>query len=304
MTILIAGGTGLIGKQLTEMLNEKGHTIHILTRRAKGHKGQVKYFKWIIGESIDEKAFYDAENGQLVDVIINLTGAGIADKRWTNSRKKEIMDSRVKPAAFLQSTLIALNLNIPVYISASGANYYANSESKFYSESDAAGGGFVQKVCEKWENQAQRMNNCMKRIVIMRTGVVLARQNSFLQKFTVTTQLFVAGVFGSGQQFLSWIHIEDLCEFYICAIENSHIEGAYNVAISEGETHQSFLKAYRKTTGKQFLILKAPKFVARVAFGEMSTLLIGGVAVSSQKVKETGFKFKYSSIEQAIKNLS
>jgi len=303
MTILIAGGTGLIGKRLTEILNAKGHTVHILTRQNLEGSDQVKYFKWTIGKQIDIKAFFKNEAKEVIDGIINLTGAGIADKRWTDKRKKMIISSRVNPAQFLQQTLLELKITVPVYVSASGSNYYNNSEKKEYVETDPVGDNFVQHVCDLWEKQAFKMENVASRIAVLRTGVVLAKKGSFLQKFTATTAVGVAGVFGSGHQFLSWIHIDALCGFYIKAIEDSKISGAYNAGICDSETHVTFIKSYRASTGKKFLIAKAPVFIAKIVFGEMSTLLTDGVAISHQKMLDSGFELKFETVEEAVKDL-
>lgn len=303
MTILIAGGTGLVGQHLAEILDKDGHTVHILTRQVRANKARIKYFRWIINESIDEKVFFD-NSGCQVDAIINLTGAGIVDKRWTKSRQEEIINSRIKPAEYLQESLKKLNLNIPVYISASGVNYYNNSQSKLYVETDKVGTGFVQHTCEKWEQQAFKMSNVAQRIITMRTGVVLAEKSSFLQKFTATVPLFTAVFFGTGNQFLSWIHIEDLCQFYIHAIKNNKMEGAYNIAICEHATHLSFLKSFKMVSKKKFLIIKAPQFITKLVFGKLAVLLTEGVAVSNEKVKNTGFKFKYKTVEKAVEDLS
>lgn len=303
MTILIAGGTGLIGKRLTELLLEQGHLVHILTRQNKNNTKAIKYFQWAVGESIDEAAFYKNESQNTIDGIINLTGAGIADKKWSAKRKEEIINSRVEPAKFLESTLAKLKIKVPVYISASGVNYYNNSTTKKYIESDSVGSEFVQHVCDVWEQQAYKLNTVSNRIVVMRTGVVLAAKESFLQKFTATTKVFVAGIFGSGKQFLSWIHIDDLCEFYIYAVENEAMAGAYNAAICNSETHLSFLKQFKLGSKKSFIILKAPVFIAKMVFGEMATLLTDGVAVSNQKMLDSGFKPKFKTVEKAVADL-
>ena len=251
MTILIAGGTGLIGRRLTEILVSKGHKVHILTRRHIEDTSSIRYFKWQINKHIDKQAFFNEADGSVVDGIINLTGAGIADKRWTTKRKAELIKSRVEPAKFIQKTLQELDLKVPVYISASGVNYYNNSMTKYYTESEPVGTDFVQSICGQWEEQAFAMGDVSERLLAMRTGVVLAKNGSFLQKFTATTKLFVAGLFGSGQQFLSWIHIDDLCQFYIYALENKSMNGAYNAGICDKETHLTFLRAFKKSKSEK-----------------------------------------------------
>jgi len=298
MSIIIAGGTGLIGTRLTELLIEKGYTAHILTRQDKANKKGIKYFKWQVGISIDMNVFEGAT------AIINLTGAGIADKRWSKSRKKELLDSRVEPAKFLQGIMKSEGVHLKSYSSASGSNYYPNDLKKQYDEKDPPGDEFIQDLCVKWENQANDMMHHVDRVSIFRTGVVLAKSNSFLQKFTFTTRFLVAGLFGSGTQPLSWIHIDDLCHLYIHAIENPDFIGEFNAGISDNESHLSFIRTYLEVTGKKAMILKAPKIISKLVFGEMSTLLNDGVSMSHQKAIDNGFQFQFEDLRTAIQDLT
>ncbi len=298
MNIIIAGGTGLIGSRLAELLVEKGYGVHILSRQDKEvNTKNIRFYKWIIGESIDMDVF---EN---VGAIINLTGAGIADRRWTSERKKELTNSRIDPAKFLLDIMKAEGIYIPLYCSASGSNIYPSSDTVVYEENDAPGRGFINQLCEKWERQAMELQSHSNRVVILRTGVVLARSNSFLQKFTLTTKFFIAGLFGSGHQRISWIHIDDLCGQYIHAIENESVKGIFNAGISKNETHLRFIKTFLKRKKRKVLIVKAPKFVSKLVFGEMSCLLNKGVAISHEKIKQQGYTFKFESLDDAIGDL-
>ena len=298
-SIIIAGGTGLIGKRLTSLLVDRGFTVHILTRQNLASNDKIKYFQWHIEEQlIDLGVFKDAVG------LINLTGAGIADKRWSKARKVEIMDSRIIPARFLQQVMRENEIELPVYVSASGSSFYPNSDGKHFVESDLPGSNFIHMVCVNWESQALAMESNFKRIAILRTGVVLAKSGSFLQKFTATVKFFVAGIFGNGKQALSWIHIDDLCNVYIMAIQNSTIRGVYNAGICNHESHYSFIKAYLEASNRKAIILKAPTFISKLIFGEMSILLNSGVSMSHDKIKVKGFKFQFENLSEAIKNLN
>ena len=296
MSIIIAGGTGLIGRRLSEILVKRGHMVHILTRQNIKDSTNIKYFKWSVGHSIDMNVFEGAT------VIINLTGAGIADKKWTTSRKKELIDSRIEPAKFLHQIMKGEGIHLDLYCSSSGSNYYEDSLEKIYVETDKPGTGFIQKLCADWEEQAFALQSNANRVVVLRTGAVLAKQGSFQQKFTMTTKLGIAGLFGSGAQFVSWIHIDDLCRLYLHAIEQTSMTGAYNAAISHPTSHLQFVKTFLKTSKRKALILKSPKWVSKLVFGELSVLLNAGVAISHQKAKDSGFTFEFEDLETAIKS--
>ena len=297
MNILIAGGTGLVGTRLTELLVEKGYCVHVLSRRKIEDKLKVKFFQWEIGKSIDEGAFENLAG------IINLTGEGIADGRWTDKQKKRIINSRTQSADFIRSCLKDAKISVPVYLSASGINYYSNSRVNKYIESDPAGDGFVQDVCVQWEKHAFDLKSMSKRVVVLRTGLVLASQKSFLQKFTFSTKFMVGAVFGDGKQFISWIHIDDLCRCYIKSLEDAEITGAYNAGVCEDESQNSFLKTFKNVYNRRSIKFKIPKFVSKLMFGEMAILLNGGVAVSHQKLLETGFELKYPTLNTALEDL-
>ncbi len=297
MNVLIAGGTGLVGTRLTELLVARGYGVHILSRRKIEDKAKIKYFQWEIGKHIEEGAFENLAG------IINLTGEGIADGRWTAEQKKRIMNSRTQSAEFIRYCLREKGIQIPVYLSASGINYYSNSRSKKYVESDHVGGGFVQDVCLQWEKHAFDLKPLSKRVVVLRTALVLARQKSFLQKFTFSTKFLVGAVFGDGKQFVSWIHIDDLCNFYIHALEDSEIAGVYNAGICDNENQSSFLKTFQNVYNRKFVTFKIPKFVSKLIFGEMAILLNGGVAVSHQKMLGAGYEMEYPTLKSALADL-
>ena len=288
--ILITGGTGLVGKRLTAMLKERKHEVRILSRNPKG----LNEFKWDVSKSfIDDKALDN------IDFIIHLAGAGIADKRWSNERKKVIIDSRVDTANLLFHKIKAQNISLTGFISASGSNYYgAQTSDKIFEEKDDAGTDFLGDVCQKWEAAANQFKELNIPVTILRTGVVLSKKGGALEKMKTP----VISPLGSGQQYMSWIHIDDLCNVYIKAIEED-FRGVYNTVSPEYQTSNSFSKTLAKAIKRPYLPISVPGFLLKLVFGELAIILLEGSRLSSQKIENKGFVFKYSNLKEALKSL-
>lgn len=288
--ILITGGTGLVGSRLTKMLIDKNHKVVILTRSPDAENE----FKWDLSKSyIDKKAF---EN---VDYIIHLAGAGIADERWSKERKKVIIDSRVKTADLLFTTLKENNINIKGFISASGIGYYgAITTDKIFKETDKVGNDFLGEVCEKWENAAHQFKSLNIPVTILRTGIVLSEKGGALDKM----KLPVISPLGSGKQYLPWIHIDDLCLMYIKAIDEN-MTGIFNAVGPEHHTSTTFSKALAKSINRPYLGICVPSFMLKLMFGDMSKILLEGSRISSKKITDTNFNFQFPTLKTALKNL-
>jgi uncharacterized protein (TIGR01777 family) len=288
--ILITGGTGLVGKRLTAMLKERKHEVRILSRNPKG----LNEFKWDVSKSfIDDKALDN------IDFIIHLAGAGIADKRWSNERKKVIIDSRVDTANLLFHKIKAQNISLTGFISASGSNYYgAQTSDKIFEEKDEAGTDFLGDVCQKWEAAANQFKELNIPVTILRTGVVLSKKGGALEKMKTP----VISPLGAGQQYMSWIHIDDLCNVYIKAIEED-FRGVYNTVSPEYQTSNSFSKTLAKAIKRPYLPIAVPGFLLKLVFGELAIILLEGSRLSSQKIENKGFVFKYSNLKEALKSL-
>jgi uncharacterized protein (TIGR01777 family) len=288
--ILITGGTGLVGKRLTAMLKERKHEVRILSRNPKG----LNEFKWDVSKSfIDDKALDN------IDFIIHLAGAGIADKRWSNERKKVIIDSRVDTANLLFHKIKAQNISLTGFISASGSNYYgAQTSDKIFEEKDDAGTDFLGDVCQKWEAAANQFKELNIPVTILRTGVVLSKKGGALEKMKTP----VISPLGAGQQYMSWIHIDDLCNVYIKAIEED-FRGVYNTVSPEYQTSNSFSKTLAKAIKRPYLSIAVPGFLLKLVFGELAIILLEGSRLSSQKIENKGFVFKYSNLKEALKSL-
>lgn len=296
--VLITGGNGSIGKYLQSYLSLKGIQVCILTRDRKKVNG-INIFYWNIDTNeIDLNAFKN------VSTIIHLAGAGIADKRWTIKRKKEIMTSRIRSAALIFDTIQKHTLPIQNFISSSGIGYYGIQNSDHvYMESDAPGNDFLAQTCIQWENAADQFSTLGLRIVKFRCGVVLMKNGGMLSKLKNAFRFHLLPVFGNGNQIFSWIHIDDLCEVYYQSIINNHMEGAYNAVTPAYITQGESMHTLKKTFNSSYLILPIPKWVLKFILGELATSLINGNRISSNKLLKQEFTFQFPDLDNAIANL-
>tara|TARA_R110002073_G_scaffold53840_4_gene138891 strand:- start:93883 stop:94776 length:894 start_codon:yes stop_codon:yes gene_type:complete len=293
--VLISGGTGLIGKRLSILLQSKGYEVRLLSRSKKIVNG-YQTFLWDVDERyIDEKAFVD------LDYIIHLAGAGIADKKWTEKRKKIIIDSRVQSTELLLQTVRKLKIPIKAFISSSAIGYYGSITSNtVFEESHQPNDDFLGEVCQQWEGSVFKCNNKNIRKVAIRTGIVLSKNGGALSKMKTP----IITPLGNGKQYMPWIHIDDLCEMYIKALEDESIEGAFNAVSPEHQTNKLFSKILAKSLKKPFLSIGLPSLILKLVFGEMATILLNGSRVSSEKIKGTGFSFKYPILIDALEDLN
>jgi uncharacterized protein (TIGR01777 family) len=292
--VLITGGSGLIGRRLSFLLKSRGYEVRILSR-SNNPKNNYKTFVWNVSEQyINDSAFEGLNH------IIHLAGAGIADKRWSEKRKKEIIASRVASTNLLYNTVKRLKTPLNSFISASATGYYgAVTSETIFEEKDKPAKDFLGKVCSLWEDSIFQFNEIKIRTVALRTGIVLSKDGGALKKMKtpVITSL------GNGKQYMPWIHIDDLCELYIKAIEDQEFKGAFNAVSSEHISNLSFSKKISKIFNYPFLALGAPSFILQIVFGEMSTIILNGSRISANKIKQAGFKFKFENLEKALKNL-
>ncbi len=288
--ILITGGTGLVGKRLTQMLIDKNHDVVILSRNPKKNNE----FKWDVSSNyIDEKALINT------DYIIHLAGAGIADKRWTNKRKQVIIDSRVKTANLLFDKITALKTDLKGFISASGIGYYgAITSETIFEETDKVGTDFLADVCYKWEEAAHQFSTKKIPVTILRTGIVLSKKDGALDKMKTP----IISPLGDGKQYIPWIHIDDLCNLYIAAIDDN-LTGVYNAVAPEHHTSKSFSKALAKSIKRPYLGIGIPSFILKTLFGEMAIILLKGSKISTKKIEKNKFSFRFSKLQKALSDL-
>lgn len=294
--IELAGGTGFLGKHLISFLTENKYELSVLTRRKFNDTPNVKYFQWDAEKGfIDDKAFENA------DTIINLTGANIGAKRWTEKRKKEIVNSRVDSANLLYHYVPKNRYPIKSFISASAVGYYcAVTTNQIFIEGSNNGNDFLASVCQKWENAAQRFENVDCRVAILRQGVVLGKGGNIYQKMMSLARKGFNPAVGSGRQYLPWIDVRDLVRLYSFVLKNEAIKGVFNAISSEPITMNKFAQKMSESIGKKSIIPNTPSFMFKLALGEMSSMVLEGSRVSNQKIKESGFTFLYDNLEKSL----
>ena len=294
--ILITGGTGLIGHNLTKLLLEKGYAVSHLSR-SPGKDERVKTYLWNVNEGqIDERCI----DG--IDTVIHLAGAGIADKRWTEKQKKEITDSRVKSIQLIYGLLKEKAHTIASVISASAIGFYSDRGDELMTESSPPNSDFMAKCCVAWENAADEGAALGLRIVKFRTGVVLDKGGP-LAKIAIPVKLYVGAPLGSGEQWVPWIHWQDVVNMYLFALENETLTGVYNMVSPNPASNEQFTKAVAKQLRKPLWLPNVPAFILKMLLGEMSTIVLGSTKVSADKITGAGFQFKYPSIEAALNEI-
>jgi len=297
MNVLITGGTGLVGKVLTKLLQEKNYTVSYLSRNVQ--KGSIQTYHWDIA-----KKEIDVEAINQTDYIIHLAGAGVADKRWTDSYKKEIIDSRVVSTQLLAQAIQQSPKKPRAFISASAVGFYGfDTKDTFLKENAPKGDGFLAEVTEKWEKSVESISNLSIRTAIMRIGIVLAKEGGALQKIMQPVQFLAGSPLGSGKQYMSWIHIKDMARMLIHALENENIQGIYNAVGNNPVTNETFTKAVAKAMGKPLFLPNVPSFVLNLILGEMASMVVGGNNVSNEKIVQSGFQYEFATLESALKDL-
>lgn len=295
--ILVAGGTGFVGKHLISFLSEKGYFLNVLTRKQFSNtNGNIHYYQWDIeNQMIDQNAF----DG--VDTIINLTGANIGEKRWTSKRKKVLLESRIQSINLLYKYVAAHNYSINTFISSSAVGYYgAITTDNIFDETSENANDFLGFVCKKWEDAAMQFQASGIRTVILRKGVILGKDGGMYKKLVPLAKLGINVSLGSGKQYLPWIDMHDLVRIYDFVLNNLQVNGIYNTVSSNHITMNDFSKTMLQALGKQSFLPNVPSFLIRIVFGEMAVMLLEGSKVGNEKLKNTGFTFDFDSLKMAL----
>lgn len=295
--ILIAGGSGMIGSALTQRWIAQNKQVRVLTRSNKSSTiSGLSYHQWDISkERIDEAAL------EGIDAIVNLTGAGIADKRWSASRKKEILDSRVLSTRLLHKAAKQTDTQGICYVGASAIGIYGDQGTVIQTE-DMMGStdDFMVEVCRQWEEEHQTFETLTDHLTILRIGIVLSNNGGALVPMQLPTRFGNAPYFGNGQQVYSWIHIHDMCKLIDHAIERKAKSGIYNAAAPNPSTNKEFMQTLGKGKAVAYPV---PSAMMKLIFGEMSRTILNSTAVSSKKIESSGFRFDYPTIESALLHL-
>ena len=296
-SILITGGSGLVGTALTELLLQKGYRVSHLGRSPS--MGKVKCYRWSAKEKyLDPRAFDDA------DVIVHLAGAGVAEKRWTPERKKEILESRTQSTALINESLKNIPNKINTVISATAVGYYGlTTTDNWCDESHGFGEDFLASVCKAWEAEADNIQSLDKRLVKIRVGVVLSIKGGALLQMAQPVKWFVGAPLGSGKQWVSWIHMDDLCGVFLKAVEDETMSGVYNGVAPNPVTNSAINKSIAKTLHRPLFLPPVPEWALKIMLGEMSQIVVTGARVSCDKIKSTGFTFKFTDANEAVKDL-
>ncbi len=295
MHVLITGGSGLIGSYLSKKLKEKGYETAVLSRKRQSDPDTRTYL-WDPGKNEIEKEAIDNAG-----FIIHLAGANISGKRWTKKRKREIVDSRVETAKLLFNKVSESKTKPKAFISASAVNYYGTLTSDMiFTEDDPPSDDFLGETCKKWEQAALRFEELGIRTIIVRNGVVISPGEGALKKMSVSVKLGFGSPVGSGKQYFPWIHIEDLCNIYIKAIEESEMQGAYNAVAPDHIKNRDVMKTLADAYNRPFWAPRVPSFVMKTLFGEMADILLKGSRISADRIKEAGYEFRFTDIKDAV----
>lgn len=302
-TILITGGTGLIGRHLSRALLEQGNEVLILTRT-------LPFGKWKKDES-SKTTLWGWEHHRMpeeavlqADAVVHLAGANIFDTRWDKAGKKRIVESREWPSKALARILRKHGKKLQVYVSASGVGYYGGTTSQeIFPETAPPAKDFLGQTCHRWEAAADEVGQLNIRTVKLRTSVVLAKEGGALAKMLPTFRIGLGAPLGKGNQYFPWIHIDDLINIYLRALESEEIEGAYNASVQDHTTSKTFGESLAKVLHRPYFLPAIPASLLHLVLGERAVLLLEGSRVSNEKIKTTGFTFQHENLTQALNHL-
>jgi uncharacterized protein (TIGR01777 family) len=290
--ILITGGSGLVGHQITQILEKNGFQVAWLSRSPQTQKS----FIWDVdNQHIDQNAI------EWADAIIHLAGTGVAEKRWTPRRKRDILESRTESTHLLFEAIKKANQKPKAFISASAVGYYGFDTGQNLKEEEAKpGNDFLANVVIAWESEVQKIATLGVRTAILRIGIVLDQKGGALGEMLKPP---VAAALGTGDQWMSWIHIQDLARLFVFALEHATIEGIYNAVAPNPVTNRELTKQAAKAKGKPYIGIGVPAFVLKLALGQMAAMVLGGNRVSCEKILKSGFEFHFEQLQPALQDL-
>lgn len=291
--ILITGGTGFVGGYLRDVLLKQGHYLTIITRSPESYKSEEsKNQKFITIEKVS--SVMDS-----TDIVINLAGENLFGQRWTDTVKKRIYDSRILITRSLVDAIRASEKKPDVFISASGINYYEPAGDDVITEESKAANDFLAKVCKDWENEAIQARDLGVRVVISRFGIVLEKGGGVIEKMKLPFSLFVGGAIGPGTQYMSWIHMKDLCNSIVFAIEHEEINDVFNATAPEPVTMNQFASAMGHVMNRPS-IFRVPEFALNIILGEAAVPVVSSLNVQPKVLQKAGFEFEFDDLEMAL----
>jgi uncharacterized protein (TIGR01777 family) len=297
-TVAITGGTGMIGSALTKLLLAKGYRVVIFTRKDRPSNGNLVYAEWDPAKhKIDPRAIGE------IDHIIHLAGANVGEKRWTKKRKREIVDSRVQGGETIIKALQEVSNNVQTMVSASAIGWYGPDAGHPFVETDPHANDFLGDTCAKWEASVARAAAMGKRLVIIRTGMVLSNAGGAFPEFKKPLKAGVAAILGSGKQNISWIHLDDLCRLYLYAIEQKSMNGVFNGVAPEVVSNRQLTMKLARRRHRPFIPIHVPAFVLKLFLGEMSIEVLKSATVDDSRLRSFGFNFLFPTLDAALGDL-
>ena len=292
------GSTGFVGQHLTQLLVAAGHKVVVLSRSRKPDEGNIHFARW----NPDKKEI-DITALRELDAVVHLAGAGVADKRWTEARKKEIISSRVDATDFLINQLQAHAPECRAFIAASATGYYgADRGTQAFREDDPPVDDFLSQVCVQWEGASMKAA-AFYRTVIFRFGIVLGKDGGAYPELAGPMKFGIMPILGSGKQIVSWVHVEDVAGMIKAALEDDTFKGIYNAVAPAPVPHRVLMKAIAAAKGGIRIPAPVPPFVLRIIMGEASVEVLKSCTVSSKKVQDAGYVFRYAEIDGAVKQI-
>ena len=295
--VLISGGTGMIGTRLAEMLIDAGYEVALLSRQPTN--SHYRSFRWDLRAGIiDEAAIPYA------DYVVNLAGSSVSDGKWTDERKRDIMASRLGGTALLARELAKPGHQVRAFVSASAIGIYGDSADRVVNEETppASSDDFLADVCRQWELAAHKVEQMGIRTVISRIGIVLSPEGGALVPLARTVKLMAGAALGSGRQYMSWIHLDDLCRLLMQMLEEPQWQGTYNAVAPHPVTNEEFTKTLADVLHRPLVLPKVPEFALNLMMGEMSEIVLASQRVSVEKTLRQGFTFEYPNLKPALES--